>query len=107
MIQVDTGRFTRHCRAFYDLDWNVLPFDVKLKRPSQPSPRPKQLDEMLHVAQILSRDHPFVRADLYDLPSREVFGEMTWYPGGASDHYTPESWDLTLGSWLRLPSEWE
>ena len=79
MIQVDTNRFMQHNSEYFDLPWNVLPFTLMYKRPSTPCPRP-------------------------DLPSRVVFGEMTWYPGGASERFTPESWDLTLGNWLTLPS---
>ena len=42
----------------------------------------------------------FVRVDLYDLPQRPLFGEMTFSPEAGLCRFEPAGFDLELGeSW--------
>jgi hypothetical protein len=39
-----------------------------------------------------------VRVDLYDLPDRVVFGELSSFPAGGDSPFHPESYNLEFGS---------
>lgn len=102
-VQVDTGRFTDHHRDLFDLEWKLLPFNIEYFSSDRDIPRPENLETMISVARALSRGFPFVRVDLYSIGERVIFGEMTWYPGGGLERFSPDLYDLHLGQALTLP----
>lgn len=77
---------------------------VKQRTPwsSELPERPANLDECIEVAEALSHDVDFVRVDLYSVAGRIVFGEMTNYPSGGHNRFSPASFDALWGSWLTL-----
>lgn len=97
IIQVDTGRFTGHKRAFYDRDWQLEPFGLKYPRETRPLARPKHLDQMIAAAERLGAEFDFVRVDFYDLPEGPRFGEMTFTPGSGYERFEPPEYDEKLG----------
>ncbi len=101
MIQVDLERFVAHSRCLYDPEWNLLPAVMGYPRGSG-CPRPDNLDEMIRCAQRLADGIDFVRVDLYNVDGRVVFGELTNYPGGGLEDFTPRSFDATVGAWWKL-----
>jgi len=58
---------------------------------------------MLGLASELGAGLDFVRVDLYDLPGRIVFGELTGSPGGGAIPLRPRSYDYEFGSCWTLP----
>ena len=51
--------------------------------------KPKNFEQMLKIAQILSEDIPFVRVDLYEIGNKIYFGEMTFTPAtGVLFHFS-------------------
>jgi len=104
MVQVDLDRFTDHRREMFDLDWKRLPFDLAFPSSGRQLPKPGNFEEMIAAARALSRGFPFVRVDLYSLPDRVVFGEMTWYPAGGFERFFPEKYDREIGELLTLPA---
>lgn len=102
-IYVDNGESITH----YDMDWNRL--DVKyMKYKVGECARPAHFSRMVDLARVLSADFPFVRVDFYDTDNQVYVGEMTFYPGWVDSFYTPESFNLVLGSCLdisRIPKE--
>lgn len=105
-VQVDRGRFGRHTQDHFDVDWNLLPFTADLPRSSPQPARPGRLPQMIEVAQALGQQTDYVRVDLYDLPDRIVFGELTSYPGAGAAPFYPPSWDLEYGRPWRVPSRY-
>ncbi len=97
LIQVDFDRHENHTRSLYDVNWKKL--DVTFLYPDHPTPapRPEDLDAMLSLAGKLSTGLPFVRVDLYKLPPKIYFGEMTFYPGAGFDKFDPPGWDELIG----------
>ena len=91
--------------TFFDLDWNVLPFERKYPSRKNGLPRPAQYEKMLELAQTLSQGIPFVRVDFYEVDGKVYFGELTLYPGCGFEAFSPEEWDHTLGSWITLPEK--
>ncbi len=101
MIQVDLERFISHSRCLYDAQWNLLPAVMGYPR-GKGYPKPDNLDEMIHCAQRLADGIDFVRVDLYNVDGRIVFGELTNYPGGGLEEFTPASFDAQVGQWWQL-----
>ena len=50
-------------------------------------PKPDNLEEMIHVAVLLSEGFPQVRVDLYNIRGRILFGELT-FTSCAGRHFT-------------------
>ena len=107
-IQVDYDRFVEHHRNIYDTEWNLLPFSIKY--PSKKNVvilKPKNFDIMLTIAELLSKNIPHVRVDLYNVNGRIYFGELTFYHGSGHEIFNPKEWDYTFGEWLQLPSKYK
>ena len=67
----------------FDMDWKPIPEIVSsgLEHPGNGElPKPENLDEMIRIAKILSKDFKFVRVDLYELERKVYFGELTFSP---------------------------
>ena len=97
-VVYDKDRYIGHKRNFYDIDWNNL--SVVSDCPGfddSGMDKPKGLDEMLRVAEVLSADFPFVRVDLYYLHDRVYFGELTFYPWSGYVQFSPDEFDFVLG----------
>ena len=89
---------------FYTPEWEHM--DVKrpkIPQATTPMPKPEKLDEMLTLAEKLSKDIPFIRIDFYFVASKIYFSELTFFPASGLEGYDPPEWDKTFGSWLELP----
>lgn len=89
--------------TFFDREWNRMPFTRHYPQSKMDIPKPKQLKEMISIAEELSCNIPFVRIDLYDVNDRIYFGEYTFFPGSGFEEFTPEKWDTIIGKWIDLP----
>lgn len=89
--------------TFFDLDWNVMPFERHYHKSSIPIKKPKNYEKMIYLAEKLSKNIPFVRVDFYETGGKVYFGEMTFYPGSGWEEFKPYEWDKKLGSWIQLP----
>lgn len=88
--------------TFYDNNWDRMPFERHYPAADKDIPKPTQFERMIAAAEILSTNIPFVRVDFYEVKGKMYFGEMTFFPGGGLEEFTPVEWDYTLGSWLDL-----
>ncbi|PPG33519.1 ATP-grasp fold amidoligase family protein [Pseudoclavibacter sp. RFBB5] len=102
-VQVDGGRFGERTQDFFRPDWTHLDMSGGLPWRTPTPPRPARLDEMLEVAARLGAETDFVRVDLYHLPDRVIFGELTNYPAGGDSPFEPESWNTAFGEPWRVP----
>lgn len=101
-VDVDTLRKTK--RAFYDLNWQKQDFTIK--RPIYPGdiPRPAVLNEMIEFAEAVSKEHPFLRVDLYIVDTDHiVFGELTFFHQSGFGEFIPQKWDRHFGDLIDLP----
>jgi len=103
IIQVDVDRFSGHKRAMMSTDWKPLPVTLTYPVPTSLPAAPSTLTEQLQLASMLSAPFPFARIDFYCVEGRTYFGEITFYPDSGYKPFDPPSWDMTLGSWLKLP----
>ena len=88
VIQVDIDRYTNHKRNLYNTNWELLPFTWSLWQHGnplwdngRPVIAPKNLQEMISVAQKLSEPFSYVRIDVYDFEDKVYFGEITFHHG--------------------------
>ena len=105
-VQVDTGRFSKHIRQYYDLNWNLLEFnDVEIKKIYEiPIKKPNMLENMFKIATNLSDPFQFVRVDFYEVFGKVYVGEMTFFDGGGSTQFTPAKWNKIVGDYWKLLS---
>lgn len=89
----------------YDTDWKAHPEYIKqdsLYHLGSIMEKPNNLNELLEVAAKLSKGHPCVRVDLYNVNEHVYFGEMTFTSsGGMMDHFSQDFLDLA-GSMIVL-----
>lgn len=96
-IEVVTDRYTSHTGATFDPEWNELPCLVGSVRTPYPIPRPRDLDRMLDYARRIGSGFCYVRVDLYEVEGKVKFGELTFYPGGGLDVFSPPEFDEIFG----------
>lgn len=90
--------------SFYDLKGKELSFHRKDYRPYHNAPLPKNLDEMIGVANILAEEipSPFVRIDLYSIAGKIYFSEITFSPCSGFLPFDSHEADKTLGERISL-----
>lgn len=86
-INILFDRRDSHVRErIYDKDWNdmdnvLIEGSHYIKDVDINVPRPKCLEEMITIAEKLSKPFPQVRVDLYNIKDRPIFGELTFSTG--------------------------
>lgn len=87
--------------SFFTDKWEHL----DIIRPGHPNPdieKPDNLQELLRLAETLSKDIPFARTDFYTINGKAYFGEITFYPASGLSPFCPENYDKIFGDWLKL-----
>ncbi|MCD7872820.1 MAG: glycosyltransferase [Clostridiales bacterium] len=93
--------------AFFDTEWNKMPFVYDHKRMDHDIEKPENLDEMLDVAKKLCKGFAHVRVDLYHLNNNIIkFGEMTFTSANGACHWDPPEYNLILGNLMTLPEKY-
>jgi hypothetical protein len=95
-------------RSCYDEKWNILPVR-KTKRPQgEKTKKPKNYEDMIILAERLSKPFDFLRVDLYKLDGKIWFGELTNYPYSGKLKFIPQTFDYELGKyWQIQPEYWK
>lgn len=90
--------------AFYDLNWNKLPFTYSFPRNEDDIPRPKNLDLLIQLSEKLAEGFACVRVDFYILNDGTLkFGEMTFTSAGGSCKWNPPEQNRIYGDLIKLP----
>lgn len=105
IIVIDKGRFSHHVRNFYDRNWNYLDVYSDHSNFGDNMERPEFIDEMIDIAEILAKDFPTVRVDLYYVNNKTYFGELTFYPWGGYVNFYPDKFDYIMGEKFILPNK--
>lgn len=106
LIQVDFNRFSGHKRNIYTTDWERLDMNLiyKINKNIQIE-KPQNLEKILELSSILSKEAPFMRTDFYVINDKIYFGEITFYPESGFGKFIPEKYDKILGELIKLPRE--
>lgn len=91
---------------YFDIEWNLLDIKQGFPNSEQPYTKPNKLEEMLNVARVLAKKHPFLRVDMYVVNDMIKFSEFTFYSDGGLMPFEPSSWDKKLGKWIVLPEKY-
>ena len=84
--------------SFFRPDWTGLDaVPIHLRRASSRPERPRELPEMLQIANRIGRDCDFLRVDLILSGGRILVGELTNYPNAGRVGYRPADFDRWLG----------
>jgi hypothetical protein len=103
LIQVDYSRFVNHKRNLYTPEWEFIDEEVEYDNdPNADIKKPDNLEEMLICAHKLSEGFPQVRVDFYNIGSRLVFGEMTFYHGAGYLHFKNPEFEEKMGNYWKL-----
>ncbi len=104
-IIAHVDRFTNHRSNIYDLEWNPIKnISTKEIDPNLTIEKPKELNQLLRYARILSESFIHVRVDLYILNSQIYFGELTFISDSGFLRINPIEAEEEIGSWIKLPS---
>lgn len=88
--------------TFFNRNWEQLPFERHYKSSNKEIKKPNNLNKMIELSEILSKNFPFVRIDFYEINNNIYFGEFTFFPGSGYEEFNPEEWDLKLGNLIDL-----
>jgi hypothetical protein len=104
LIQVHTGRFAEHKMKLYDVQWKEKD-NCRMKYTNDPKlvfDKPQELQSLIEYAKILSKPFHFARVDFYIIKGKIYFGEITFTDGAGFDKIHPYSFDMELGSYMKL-----
>lgn len=103
IIEVNSGDGAMHRSNVFDAQWNKVPVKFGYPEHEHKIPKPTNLDEMLRLSRMLSKQFPFVRVDFYSINEKIFFGELTFTPGaGIGNLFKPREADLMFGSLIDL-----
>lgn len=84
--------------GIFDKDFNLLPYqrldENKLTRELK---KPLNYNEMVKCAEVLSKEFPHARIDLYNQNGKIIFGEITFFDGSGYMKFEPDKFDFLLG----------
>lgn len=83
--------------SIYDKDFNKLPVVRCGDEELTGCGKPANYEELLTIAERLSKPFPHVRVDLYDEEDRIIFGELTFFNASGYMKYDPDKFDFEIG----------
>lgn len=91
---------------FFDKDWNLLRYNIRGKNAPDgfTIPQPDNFEKMIEIAEILSKDIPYLRVDLYNLAGKIYFGELTFFPQSGFDLNLLPEIEVLYGSLIECPN---
>ena len=90
---------------FFDLNWNHLPVLNGHANSLNKIPKPTNFEEMIQIAEKLSKGFRHVRVDLYNINGQVYFGELTFFHFSGTQPFEPREWDYKFGAYLHLPTD--
>lgn len=101
-IMVISERNKKKKYAFYDKNWNLLPFYYSNFQEKK-FDRPKNLNELIKISEILSKGFKHVRTDFYILNNGTIkFGEMTFTPNSGIVNFLKEEYNEYFGNKIKI-----
>ena len=111
IIEVHENRFVEgkvHTQTFYDREWNIVPLtQVETVTVDRPSERPRQLEEILRLSELLAKNMYHARIDWYIERDKIYFGEITFFDGSGFESFSTPEMERMLGDMINLPEKWK
>lgn len=109
IIEVHENRFVEgkvHTQTFYDREWEIVPLtQVETITVDKPSERPRQLEEILRLSELIAKDMYHARIDWYIEGDKIYFGEITFYDGSGFESFSTPEMERMLGDMIKLPEK--
>ncbi|MDW2092044.1 ATP-grasp fold amidoligase family protein [Vibrio sp. 1865] len=103
IIHVDSNKEVKHLRNHYDTNWNALSFRWPREYGANKAiEKPKNLKQLIDLAELLAEPFDFVRVDFYILHGSIYFGELTFHPTSGYGKFEPFEYDVKYGKILKL-----
>jgi len=104
-VDVDRHLETRG-RNLYDTNWNLIP--CNWGRPNgRDIPKPKNLEQMITLAEVLSKDFIYLRVDFYSVKGKTYFGELTLHQSSGFRKFWQKECDEKFGKMLNIEKKME
>ena len=107
IIEVHENRFVEgkvHTQTFYDREWGIVPLtQVETVTVDRPSERPRQLEEILRLSELIAKNMYHARIDWYIEGDKIYFGEITFYDGSGFESFSTPEMERMLGDMIRIP----
>ena len=94
IIMLVFDKFTNKSRAFYDESWNRIDVSSDKFETNNRLKKPKNFQEMLKLASLISKYFEFVRVDLYTNGNEIFIGEITHTHEAATEKFMPDGISL-------------
>lgn len=111
IIEVHENRFVEgkvHTQTFYDREWNIVPLtQVETVTVDRPSERPRQLEEILRLSELIAKNMYHARIDWYIEGDKIYFGEITFFDGSGFESFSTPEMERMLGDMIKLPEKWK
>lgn len=91
--------------TFFDKDNNFINVTQDGCNNDHDVKKPNNFNEMIILAEKLSKDIYHVRVDFYEINDKIYFGELTFFDSAGFGKFEPEEWDYRFGNMLKLPME--
>lgn len=105
-VRVDTERSTGNVKMdFFDRELNHLPFERNHQNAKITPEIPPNFEEMVKIADRLSKGFCHLRVDLYSVNGAIYFGELTFFAANGFAPFYPDEWDAIFGDWIKLPEK--
>lgn len=111
IIEVHENRFVEgkvHTQTFYDREWSIVPLtQVETVTVDRPSERPRQLEEILRLSELIAKNMYHARIDWYIEGDKIYFGEITFFDGSGFESFSTPEMERMLGDMINLPEKWK
>jgi len=105
IVMFSSGRFNNNLTFdYYNMNWEKLPLMWDKPNSDIVATKPSNFSEMIDICELLSKDIPHVRVDLYSVNNKVYFGEMTFFDASGYSKFEPANWNRLLGDFLKLPN---
>ena len=88
---------------YFDRDFNWLDFTWGYAHAEIRPEKPEKFEEMVFLAEKLSKGLSHIRVDFYECDGKVYFGELTFYDGSGFDAIEPIEWDYKIGKLIKSP----
>lgn len=104
--KIDFDRMIDHHANYFDKDGKLIIAGESMCPPiiEKDLEQSVNIRIMQELAEVLSKETPFLRADFYDVDGKIYFGELTFYPASGLGEFEPKEFDFELGRWLTIPN---
>lgn len=101
-VEVHTDRFNVYKENYYYPDWSEAKFRGKSKNRAKCIDKPKNLEKLIELSEILASDFTYVRVDFNAVDNKLYFGELTFTPSSGTEGFYPIEYDLEIAEMIDL-----